>query len=115
MVGFFGMGSFGGWLGLAMALAFPVSRGLSLVVFYDALNRRVKANFRATINSLVSLGVRGIFITTGPILGYWVDAYGVQNSLLTLGVIFIPLFALVLLPLVGSIKASTVVPAKAGT
>ncbi len=106
MIGFFGMGSFGGLLGLAMGLAFPISRGLSLVVFYDALNKRVKANFRATINSLVSLGIRGIFILTGPLLGYWVDAYGVQHSLLSLGLIFIPLFALVLLPLAGSIKKS---------
>ena len=34
-------------------------------VFYDALNRRVPGDFRATVNSLVSLGVRGIFIVTG--------------------------------------------------
>jgi hypothetical protein len=55
------------------------------------------------VNSLVSLAVRAIFIVTGPLLGYAMDRYGVHNSLLALAVLFTPLLALVLLPLVARI------------
>lgn len=96
IIGFVGMGSVGGWVGIALGLAFPLSRGISLVVFYAALNKRLSAEFRATVNSLVSLGTRGIFIVTGPLLGMIVDRQGVQNSLLVLAALFVPLFALVL-------------------
>lgn len=104
IIGFLGMGVFGGGLGLAFCLAFPISRGLSLVVFYQALNKRLSAEFRATVNSLVSLGIRGIFIVTGPLLGFLVDFHGVQFSLLALAAIFIPIYGVVLLPLSGKIK-----------
>ncbi len=104
IVGFLGMGLMGGYLGLCLGLAFPLSRGLSMVVLYDALNKRINAEFRATVNSLVSLGTRGIFIVSGPALGYLVDTQGVQISLLTLAAIFTPLFALILIPLNNMIK-----------
>jgi len=104
ILGFLGMGLFNGWLGLAFCLAFPIGRGLSLVVFYQALNRRLSTEFRTTVNSLVSLGIRGVFIVTGPLLGFLVDFQGVQFSLLALGAIFIPIYALVLVPLSGKIR-----------
>ena len=75
------MGLLGGWLGILMGLIFPISRGLSLVVLYNALNKRITATFRATVNSLVSFGTRGLFIITGPILGYWIDTAGVKICL----------------------------------
>ena len=34
-------------------------------------------------NSLVSLVVRGVFIVTGPLLGWALDHYGMGNTLLT--------------------------------
>lgn len=99
ITGLLGMGLLGGWVGVAMGLLFPISRGLAMVVLFDGLNKRVAADFRATINSLVSLGTRGLFIITGPVLGYLVDSQGVQQTQLILAAIFIPLFGLVLLPL----------------
>ncbi|MGK0499220.1 MAG: MFS family permease [Oceanicoccus sp.] len=96
LLGFLGMGLLDSWTGLLLGLAFPLSSGLSLVVLYGALNRRVTAAFRATINSLVSLGIRVVFIVTGPLLGWLVDYRGVQFSVLLLGMIFIPLFCLLL-------------------
>lgn len=95
--GLLGMGLLNGWIGVAMGLLFPISRGLGIVVLSDGLNKRVDADFRATINSLVSLGTRGLFILTGPVLGYLVDSQGVQQTQLILATIFIPLFGLVLL------------------
>lgn len=104
VVGFIGMGTLGGWIGLAFGLLCPISRGLSVVIFYDALNHRVDAEFRATINSLVSLGTRSVFIVTGPLLGYLIDSQGVNNCLLILAIVFIPVFAVVLIPLIVRIQ-----------
>jgi MFS family permease len=96
LVGLVGMALAGGWWGLLFGFAIQVSRGLSLTLFYDALNRRIPGDFRATVNSLVSLGVRGVFIITGPLLGYLLDGYGMVPTLLSLVVVFAPLFALVI-------------------
>ncbi|RLQ21344.1 MFS transporter [Seongchinamella sediminis] len=100
LVGLLGMAFGGGWLGVMFGFAIQVSRGLSMTLFYEALNRRVPGEFRATVNSLVSLGVRSTFIVTGPILGMALDRHGVQPTLLGLVVIFTPLMGLVLVPLV---------------
>jgi len=68
-----------------------------------ALNRRVPGHFRATVNSLVSLAVRTIFIGTGPLLGYALDSLGVTSTLL-LAALFAPLIAPVLIPLIVRIR-----------
>jgi len=104
LLGLLGMAFGQGWLGLLFGLAIQVSRGISMSLFYEALNRRVPGDFRATVNSLVSLGVRGIFIVTGPMLGYALDTQGMTNTLLGLIVIFTPLMCLVLVPLISRIR-----------
>ena len=96
VIGLFGMGFFGGWLGIAFTLGLVISRGLNTVVFYTALNKRVESEFRATVNSLVSLGTRGLFIVTGPILGYLIDTQGVHSTLLILATSLTPIVLLVL-------------------
>ena len=84
--------------------ALQVSRGITMSLFYQALNRRVPGDFRATVNSLVSLCVRAVFIVTGPLLGYALDRLGVESTLLLLAAIFAPLIAVVLIPLVMRIR-----------
>jgi hypothetical protein len=96
IIGLLGMAFLSGWAGVMFGLVIQVSRGLSLTVFYDALNRRVPGDFRATVNSLVSLGVRGIFIVTGPGLGYLLDQRGMPVTLVILACVFAPLFMLVI-------------------
>ncbi|PCJ42536.1 MAG: MFS transporter [SAR86 cluster bacterium] len=95
----------GGPIGILFGLAFPLCRGLNMVIFYDALNKRLDAEFRATVNSLVSLGMRSIFIVMGPILGFLVDSYGVNISLLVLAGWFLPTVIFVLFGLSKQIKA----------
>lgn len=90
IIALLGMGLFSGWVGIAFTLGLIVCRGLSTVVFYDALNKRVDGDFRATVNSLVSLGTRGLFIVTGPLLGYGVDTLGVHSTLLILAAVLLP-------------------------
>ena len=77
-------------------------------LFYEALNSRVPGDFRATVNSLVSLGVRAIFIVTGPLLGYALDSLGMQATLLMLLLVFTPLMGLVVVPLLIRIQRERV-------
>jgi MFS family permease len=104
ILGLLGMAFGVGWWGVACGFAIQVSRGLSMSLFYEALNRRVPGEFRATVNSLVSLGVRSIFIVTGPVLGMALDQHGMQPTLLGLVALFTPLMGLVLVPLVVRIR-----------
>jgi hypothetical protein len=99
-VGLLGMALGSGWLGVLFGLLIQLSRGVSMSLFYEALNSRVPGDFRATVNSLVSLGVRAVFIVTGPLLGYALDSLGMRATLLTLVAVFAPLLGLVLVPLV---------------
>ena len=94
----------GGWIGVMFGFAIQVSRGLSMSLFYEGLNRRVPGDFRATVNSLVSLGVRSTFIVTGPLLGLALDHQGMQPTLLGLVAIFAPLMGFALVPLVLRIR-----------
>jgi cyanate permease len=73
-------------------------------LFYEALNRRVPGDFRATVNSLVSLAIRAVFIVTGPVLGFALDRYGMTATLAGLLAVFIPLMGIVLVPLVLRIR-----------
>ncbi len=105
LLGLLGMVVGPGWWGVYAGLAVQVSRGISLTLFYEALNRRVPGDFRATVNSLVSLCVRALFIVTGPALGWVMDEYGVHTALLVLGMLFAPLLSIVVMPLVARIAS----------
>jgi MFS family permease len=100
MVGIAGMAIASGWAGVLFGFAVQISRGLTMSLFYEALNSRVPGDFRATVNSLVSLAVRAVFIVTGPVLGYALDQLGVTSTLVVLLAVFAPALALVLVPLV---------------
>jgi len=100
LLGLAGMALGGGWPGVLCGLFIQLSRGISMSLFYEALNSRVPGDFRATVNSLVSLGVRAVFIVTGPLLGYTLDSLGMQATLFGMILLFAPLMGLVLVPLV---------------
>jgi hypothetical protein len=108
LLGLLGMALGGGWMGVAFGLLIQLSRGLSMSLFYEALNSRVPGDFRATVNSLVSLGVRATFIVTGPVLGYALDSLGMQTTLLILLLVFTPLMGVVVVPLLIRIQRERV-------
>ena len=89
-----------GWIGVLFGFAVQLTRGITMSLFYEALNRRVPGDFRATINSLVSLVVRAVFIGTGPLLGLSLDRLGVESTLILLVAVFAPAITVVLVPLV---------------
>ncbi len=103
-VGYAGLAFSGMVGGVIVALTFFVARGLGLVVLKNAFNRRVPSRYRATANSLVSFGFRGSFVITGPIVGWALDAYGMQITLEALAVGSLVIFATVLVPLIGAVR-----------
>lgn len=93
-VAFLGMAGLPGWAAVACALIFPVCRGLNAVILVDGLNRRISGEFRATINSILNLAIRILFIGFGPLLGMAVDRYGINPTLWGMAVLCVPaLFA----------------------
>ncbi|NQX88026.1 MAG: MFS transporter [Halioglobus sp.] len=104
ILGLVGMILGAGWMGVVCGFAVQISRGLSMSLFYEALNRRVPGNIRATVNSMVSFAVRIVFIATGPALGYALDSLGVTSTLLLLLSVFAPALTLVLVPLLVRIR-----------
>jgi MFS family permease len=104
VLGFFGMAWLGGWAGIAICLVLFFGRGLTQVILVNALNRRVPSRFRATANSLTSFTFRLGFIITGPLVGHVAESQGLATALNLLGVSFMAAFALIMLPLIRSVK-----------
>ncbi len=104
IIGHFGMAALQGWAGIAIGMLLFASRGLTQVILVNALNRRVPSEFRATANSFTSFLFRLSFITTGPLVGYVAEVFGMQSALTVLGVCSIGLFLIVMLPLIESVK-----------
>jgi MFS family permease len=105
IIGHFGMAWAQGWSGILLGLLLFACRGLTQVILVNAMNRRVPSEFRATANSFTSFLYRLSFIVTGPIVGYLAEAQGLVMTLNILGLSSILLFALVMLPLIQSVRA----------
>ncbi len=104
IIGYFGMGYFVFWAGILFGLAFQVSRGLGQVILRDALNARVTADFRATANSIASLGVRLSFAFLGPLMGFLIDSEGYSITFYCFGGFYIAAFFVFCLPLLAQRK-----------
>lgn len=104
IVGYFGMAFFSGWVGVVFGLAFQACRGLNSVILKDALNWRTPSEFRATVNSLHSLGFRLGFCIFGPGVGYLIDKEGISFTLSILGIVFMILYIVFLIPLIKTIS-----------
>lgn len=105
IVGHFGMAWAQGWSGILIGLLLFACRGLNQVILVNAMNRRIPSEFRATANSFTSFLFRLAFIVTGPVVGYLAEVKGLGITLNALGVASILIFALVMVPLVQSVKA----------
>lgn len=99
VAGYLGMGLVETWWGILVCLLFQLCRGLSQVILNDALNRRLKGEYRATANSIVQMGGRIFFITVGPLVGMGVDKLGIAQTATYLGLFYIFIFIVVMLPL----------------
>ena len=95
-----GMASLSGWGGILLGTLGQIGRGLGSVVFLNTLNEKISSAFRATVISMAQMGTRASFALLGPLVGYGIDAWGLQSVLPALGVLFAIAFVLLLLPLV---------------
>jgi MFS family permease len=93
-----GMASFSGWGGILLGTLGQIGRGLGSVVFLNTLNEKISSAFRATVISMAQMGTRASFALLGPLVGYGIDAWGLQSVLPALGVLFAIAFVLLLLP-----------------
>lgn len=99
LVGYGGMGLLTGWIGVVMGFFFLISRGIMTVSMTSQLNQLVPSEFRATANSIASLGMRVVFGVFGPLIGYGLDHYGFRVTLVTLGCLFALIAIALFMPL----------------
>ncbi|MBP5365863.1 MAG: MFS transporter [Bacteroidales bacterium] len=76
------------WL-LAVLTVFYFCRGIATPVLKDYVNRMTSSDIRATVLSLRSLIIRGMFVLVGPFFGTMTDTYGIENAFIILGLAFI--------------------------
>lgn len=112
ILGFFGMSFTVALWGALFCLTFQICRGLNSVIIADALNKRVTGDMRATANSIMSLGMRGLMITVGPMVGAMVDSQGQSTALSFLGWIYVTVFIVILLPFLMLRKEFAPIPQK---
>jgi hypothetical protein len=103
-VGYLGLEQLGVIGGYLASATFFISRGFGLVVLRDALNKRIPSEYRATANSLTSFGFRGAFMVTGPLVGYYLDLWGMQATLLLLAAATLVIFLVLIVPLILAVR-----------
>ncbi len=97
VVGYLSMYFFDDAWAVVFALCFSFSRGLTQIVFIDAINSRIPDKMRASVNSLNSFILRIAFICVGPLVGLFFDHWGLGKVSLGLAIAFSTL-AFVLIP-----------------
>jgi MFS family permease len=104
VAGYLGLELFGMVGGYVASVTFFVSRGFGMVVLRDALNKRIPSEFRATANSLTSFGFRGAFMISGPLVGYYLDLWGMAATLYLLAGATLVIFLVLVLPLLLAVR-----------
>ena len=102
VVGYIGLGTFGAIVGVMVSAVFFACRGFGHVILRDALNKRVPSEFRATANSFASLGFRGAFALTAPLVAAALNLWGMETTFLLLGGMSLVIFATLVVPLIGA-------------
>lgn len=106
IVGYIGLGTTGAIGAILFSLPFYFSRGLTAVIFSEALNWRLPSEFRATANSLNGLSMRLIFFVLGPIIGIIIDKYDTKTAALSLAALYVLLLFVLLVPMVLFLKST---------
>lgn len=104
VLGYLGLGGLGAVGGVLASAVFFACRGFGGVVLRQALNKRVPSSFRATANSFASLGFRGGFALTAPVVGAALDLWGMTATFLLLAIGSLGICVALLLPLVAAVR-----------
>jgi MFS family permease len=108
VIGYFGMASWNGAIGIACGLLFYICRGLNYVMLKDIVNWRTPSRFRTTINSAQSFFFRLGFALLGPVVGMGIDKLGMNPTLGIMSGVFLFLFVGVMLPLIKVIRRTSI-------
>jgi MFS family permease len=73
---------------LLVLLVFYFSRGIATPVLKDYINRITSSDIRATVLSIRSLLIRGLFALIAPFVGYLSDTYSRAFSMKMMGITF---------------------------
>jgi MFS family permease len=76
------------WWLVPVLASFYIARGVSNPVFTTAINQRTASHERATVLSVRQLGVRIVFVTMGPIVGWLSDRTSMGTALMSAGGVF---------------------------
>lgn len=96
MAGYFGLACTGSWIGLLILLVFYLARGLATPVLRNYVNVIASSDIRATVLSIRSFIIRGVFALLGPLFGLVTDRYSLSTALLMAGMIFTALSGITL-------------------
>lgn len=75
-----------------------MARGMQSVIYREELNIRLGPEIRATANSVFSLLFRFVFMIMGPLMGAFIDMNGVRYLFPIMGLLFLILFFISLIP-----------------
>lgn len=92
--------------GLFFIFVFYLARGIATPVLKDYLNKELSSETRASVLSLRSLMIRGIFTALGPVWGWTTDHLSLSAALLMAGMTYL-IFALPFAGLFFSVKNQT--------
>jgi len=85
--------------GVILIIFFSISRAFNSVIIQNLINVRVPASMRATTNSFCSLGMRAIFFVAAPLIGSALDTEGVHATYKIMGIAYVILFFVIVIPL----------------
>jgi hypothetical protein len=80
-----------------------MARGVQSVIYREEMNIRLGEEIRATANSIFSLLFRFVFMVIGPVMGAFIDLNGVIYLFPILGLMFLALFFIYLVPFIKEI------------
>ena len=88
VVGYFGLALTGNYWGFLFLVSFYVARGIATPTLRNYINVITSSEIRATVLSVRSFIIRGVFALLGPLYGLITDRFGLTTALLLAGLVF---------------------------
>ena len=104
---YFLMSVVGGTIGVLCGFLIYIARGLNNVISRDLLNQTMDPALRATANSILNFLFRFSFAILGPAVGYSIDQWGLNQTLLSLSGLFLLCLFFITIPLFRRLTSTT--------
>ncbi len=104
---YFVMSMVGGVVGVLFGFLIYIARGINNVISRDLLNQTMDPALRATSNSMLNFLFRFTFAILGPAVGFSIDRWGLNFTLLGLSGFFLICFLFITVPLLRRLTSTT--------